>query len=80
MESTRGSREVIIRDEDFLRRVAQGTVSLNKYSEFRVEVREEPYVTQKGQTRFHRYVTKVLNEREGAGAEQAKLDEEGGSD
>lgn len=73
MESTKGARQVIIQDEEFLGRVARGDVSLNKYSEFRVEVREEPYVTQSGQTRFRRLVTKVLESREGANVEQATL-------
>lgn len=56
----------VIEDADFLSQVDKGSVTLSKYSEFRVTVRVEPYITGGGQNRRKRYITKVRERRGGA--------------
>lgn len=58
------SFQATIEDDEFLAEVEAGNVRLNAYDEFRVKVREEPYVTGGGQRRFHRYIERVLEHRE----------------
>ncbi len=58
--------QAVIEDQDFLTQVDNGSVTLGKYSEFRVAVRVEPYLTSGGQTRRRRYITKVTERRDGA--------------
>lgn len=52
-----------IEDTEFLSQVESGNVSLRAYDEFRVRVREEPYITGGGQHRHHRYIEQVLEHR-----------------
>lgn len=77
VNTLRGSKKMTIADQDFLRRVNAGSVSLNKYSEFRIAVHEEPRVTPSGQTRFDRTVTKVRGPIDEAEAKRALPDETG---
>lgn len=59
VRTTRDVHMMRIEDEDFLRRIDQGSVTLGKYSEFRVHIIEEPRITRTGQTRYDRRVTKI---------------------
>lgn len=60
-----------IEDAEFISLVDQGSVTLGKYSEFRVCVRVEPYRTAGGQVRNKRYITKILDRRDGANDDDA---------
>ena len=76
------SFQAFIEDGTFLAEVEAGNVSLNAYDEFRVVVREEPYVTAGGQRRIHRYVERVLERREperGSDAERTLPEEDEGA-
>lgn len=76
--TTRASFQAIIEDQEFLARVDDGSVSLNKYAEFRITVRMDPYITKGGQRRFHRAVTKVHEQRGGNGHQAEGLPDESG--
>lgn len=56
--------QATIEDQAFLSRVEAGIVSLSAYDEFRVSVREEPYITRGGQRRKRRYIDRVLDHRQ----------------
>lgn len=59
VRTTRDVHMMRIEDEEFLRLIDSGAVTLGKYSEFKVFVVEEPRVTASGQIRYDRRVTKV---------------------
>lgn len=73
--------QATIEDAEFLARADHGNVSLGAYDEFKVRVREDPYLTGGGQRRYRRYIEKVYEHRQPKREEdEPRLPNEDGED